>query len=197
MRFELLVAFCLLFFLIGKIAYIQFFDGTRLEEMAYIQQTQDRSINPKRGVIYDAVGNILAISSTVETVTVNPVNILKDEKPKVAKALSEIFNLDYENVLKKVNKRSSIETIITKIDKQKADELRIWLEENNINNGVNIDEDTKRYYPYNNLASQVIGFCGSDNQGLDGIEAVYEDDLKGEKRKNKKDNRCNRKRYRK
>ena len=152
--------------------------------MAYVQQTLDRKINPKRGTIYDCTGNtILAVSSTVETVTVNPVNIPKDDKEKVAKALSDIFELDYETVLKRVSKKSSIETIVKKVDKDKADELRIWMKENDINKGINIDEDTKRYYPFNNLASQIIGFCGSDNQGLDGIEALYDEELKGSKGK--------------
>ena len=150
--------------------------------MAYAQQTLDRAINPKRGTIYDATGkNILAVSSTVETITVNPGNINKNDKEKVAKALSDIFELDYETVLKKVNKRSSIETITKKVDKEKSDELRKWMQENNIDKGINIDEDTKRYYPYSNLASQFIGFCGSDNQGLDGIEAKYDEVLKGSK----------------
>ena len=124
---------------------------------------------------------MLAISSTVETVTVNPGNIAKDNKEEVAKKLSEIFKLDYETVLKKVTKRSSIETIVKQVEKEKTDELRKWMEENNILTGINIDEDTKRYYPNSCLASQIIGFCGSDNQGLDGIEAKYEDELKGEK----------------
>ena len=95
--------------------------------------------------------------------------------------MSEIFELDYETVLKKVTKRSSIETIVKQVEKEKTDELRKWMEENNILTGINIDEDTKRYYPNSCLASQIIGFCGSDNQGLDGIEAKYEDELKGEK----------------
>ena len=73
----------------------------------------------------------------------------------------------------------SKKAIIKKVEKEKADELRIWMNQNNISSGINIDEDTKRYYPYNNLASQIIGFCGSDNQGLDGIEAVYDRTLKG------------------
>ncbi len=168
----------------GRIGWIQFVMGDELRQMAYTQQTLDRSVNPKRGTIYDATGkNILAISSTVNTITVNPTNISKNDKEKVSKALSDIFDLDYEKVLKKVKKRSSIETIVKKVDKDKADELRIWMSENNITNGINIDEDTKRYYPNNNLASQIIGFCGSDNQGLDGIEAVYEKTLKGEKGK--------------
>ena len=123
--------------------------------------------------------NVLAVSATVETITVNPVNIAKENKEKVARAISDIFNLDYEKVLKKVTKRSSIETIIKKVDKEQTDKLRIWMKENNITTGINIDEDTKRYYPNNELASHFIGFCGSDNQGLDGIEAKFEDILKG------------------
>ena len=178
----LFIAFLLMTLLIGRIGFIQFVQGKELSEMAYEQQTLDRSINPKRGTIYDCTGeNILAVSSTVETVTVNPGNIKKEDKEKVAKKLSEIFELDYETVLKKVTKRSSIETIVKKVDKEKTDTLRTWMNENNITEGINIDEDTKRYYPNNNLASQIIGFCGSDNQGLDGIEAKYDETLSGTK----------------
>ena len=83
--------------------------------------------------------------------------------------------------LKKVSKRSSIETIVTKIDKEKSNELRKWLLDNDITTGVNIDVDTKRFYPYNTMASQIIGFCGSDNQGLMGIESKYDEELKGKK----------------
>ena len=182
MRNTMFIAFFLIICLIARIGYIQFVKGEELSTLAYEQQTLDRTINPKRGTIYDRTGkNALAISSTVETVTVNPGNIAKENKEKVAKKLSEIFELDYDTVYKKVTKRSSIETIVKKVDKDKTDELRLWMEENNITSGINIDEDTKRYYPYNNLASQVIGFCGSDNQGLDGIEAKYENELKGTK----------------
>ncbi len=181
MRNILFISFLIIICLIVRIGYIQLIQGKELSELAYEQQTLDRKINPKRGTIYDATGtNILAVSSTVETVTVNPSNISSEDKEKVATALANIFELDYETVLKKVKKRSSIETIVRKVEKEKTDELRKWIEENNITSGINIDEDTKRYYPYNNLASQIIGFCGSDNQGLDGIEAKYEEELKGE-----------------
>ena len=179
-RWELVVATILFVSLTGRLAVIQLVQGSELQTMAYMQQTLGRKINPKRGTIYDSTGKTaLAVSSTVETVTVNPVNIDKEDKEKVARALTDIFDLDYETVLKRVTKRSSIENIIKKVDKEKTDELRIWMQENGITKGINIDEDTKRYYPFNNLASQVIGFCGSDNQGLDGIEAVYEEELKG------------------
>lgn len=180
-----IIATCAIFGLfIFRIGWIQFVMGDELQAKAYTQQTLDRTINPKRGTIYDATGKtIFAVSSTVNTITVNPVNITKSDKEKVAEALSNIFELDYEKVLKKVKKRSSIEIIAKKVEKKKTDELRVWMSENNITSGINIDEDTKRYYPYNHLASQIIGFCGSDNQGLDGIEAIYEKELKGEKGK--------------
>ena len=166
--------------LIAHTAYIQFIQGKELQQKAFGQQSSERTITAGRGTIYDRTGeNILAQSSSVETVTVNPVNIPKDNKEKVAKILSEIFELDYEKVLKKVSKNSSIETIVKRVDKEKTDNLRIWMKENNIYSGINIDEDTKRYYPQASLASHVIGFCGSDNQGLDGIEARYNDILTG------------------
>ena len=174
------VAFLVLAILIVRIGFLQFHDGNKLQLLAYEQLVQQREISAKRGTIYDSTGKyILAVSSTVSSITVNPTNISKENKEKVAKALSDIFELDYEKVLKKVSKRSSIETIIKKVEEDKADELRKWMIENNIETGINIDEDTKRYYPYSNLASQFIGFCGSDNQGLDGIEAKYNDILAG------------------
>ena len=174
----------LILFIIGalilRIGYLQLIEGNELKEKAYAQQTSDRSVNAKRGTIYDSTGKtVLAVSSTVETITINPGNIKEEDKEKVARKLSELFELDYEKTLKKVKKRSSIETIVKKVDKEKTNELRTWMNENNIKEGINIDEDTKRYYPLNSLASQVIGFCGSDNQGLNGIEAKYDEYLKG------------------
>ena len=179
-RNALFICFLIILILIGRLGFIQFIQGEELSSLAYEQQTLDRKINPKRGTLYDATGKkVLAVSSTVETVTINPGNISKENKEKVAKKLSELFELDYEKTLKKVKKRSSIETIAKKVNKDKTDDLRKWIEENKITTGINIDEDTKRYYPYSTFAAQVIGFCGSDNQGLDGIEAKYDEQLKG------------------
>ena len=179
-RNALFICFLIILILIGRLGFIQFIQGEELSSLAYEQQTLDRKINPKRGTLYDATGKkVLAVSSTVETVTINPGNISKENKEKVAKKLSELFELDYEKILKKVTKRSSIETIAKKVEKEKTDDLRKWMEENKITTGINIDEDTKRYYPYSTFAAQVIGFCGSDNQGLDGIEAKYDEQLKG------------------
>jgi len=177
-----------IFFLIGctivsiKLAWVQFFQGEDLTNKATEQLNSSRGINSKRGTIYDATEkNILAQSSTVYTITVNPVNIKKEDKEKVAKAFSDFFEVDYKKALKAVSKNSSIEYIVKKVDKEKTDKLREWMASNDIYKGINIDEDTKRFYPYSDLASQVIGFCGSDNQGLDGIEAKYNDILSGKK----------------
>ena len=180
MKNALFIVFIIFILFTVRLAYIQFVWGAELSEKALDQQAQSRSITAKRGTLYDSTGKyILAESSSVESVSINPTNISAENKDKIAKALSDIFELDYEKVSKKVHKRSSIESIVKKIDKSKADELRNWIATNGITTGINIDEDSKRYYPYGDLAAQVIGFCGSDNQGLDGVEAKYDDELKG------------------
>ena len=181
MRNGLLFSIIVLFALIFRVGWIQFVNGGELQTLAYEQQTLDRKINPKRGTIYDRNKNKLAVSSTVYTITITPTNIEEENKEKVAKEISDIFNLDYETILKKVKKRSSIETVAKKKDKELVDKLSKWMIENKIEKGINIDEDTKRFYPYNNLASHIVGFCGSDNQGLGGIEAKYDEILQGKK----------------
>jgi len=179
MIYMLLIACIILLALIIRVGWIQFVDGGKLQTLAYEQQTLDRKINPKRGTIYDSNMIEIAVSSTVYTVTINPTNISAENKEKIATKMCELFELDYETVLKKVKKRSSIETIARKQEKEVVDKLSVWLMENNIKEGVNIDEDTKRYYPHSNFASHIIGFCGSDNQGLGGIEAKYDETLSG------------------
>ena len=126
------------------------------------------------------------MGAQVDTITINPEKFIKsnDEdtkkyQEKVARGLSEIFELDYEETLKKVSSKSQVETIIRKVEKEKVDKLKKWQEENKVNVGINIDEDTSRYYPYGTVASAVIGFCGSENQGLCGIESKWNSTLTG------------------
>lgn len=176
--FYIILTICTL--LIIRIGYLQLVEGSELQSMAYARQTLNRKINPKRGTIFDCSGKIaFAVSASTETISVNPTNIPKEQKEKCARVISDIFSLDYEEVLKKVSKNNSIETIVKKVDKDLTDKLRVWMEENDITEGINIDEDTKRYYPYSTLASNIIGFTGSDNQGLEGLESAYDDILKG------------------
>jgi len=178
----------LLIALVIRLFWIQFIDGSWLKENAYKQQTINRIISPKRGTIYDSTGKTLAISAEVDTVTINPTKIKdKDDdedktrikKEKVAKALSEIFELNYEEVLQKVNSENTTETIAKKVEQDKITKLEEWMDENEIYSGINIDPDNKRYYPYDNLASHILGFCGTDNQGLYGIEAYWDNVLQG------------------
>ena len=177
----LLIAIALLFILMIRVAWIQLINGEQLQKLAYEQQTLERKINPRRGTIYDAGGNALAVSSTVYTITVNPTSIEKKNKEKIAHKFAEFFALDYETTLNKISKKSSIETIVKKAEKEQIDQFHAWLIENNLEQGINIDEDTKRYYPYHNFAAHIIGFCGGDNQGLGGIEAKYDSILRGRK----------------
>lgn len=180
LRNVLLIVVCIQLALTVRIGILQLIKGSELQAMAYSQQTLNRAVNPKRGRILDRSGKIeLAISASTETISINPTNIKAQNKEKVARALSDIFELDYEKVLKKVKRKTSIEIIVKKVDKEKTDKLRVWLNENNITTGINIDEDTKRYYPYSSLASNIIGFTGSDNQGLEGLESYYDEILSG------------------
>ena len=181
------IVFLLVFIiLLCRIGYLQFVEGAYLTELAYQQQTINQILSPKRGNIYDSTGKALAISAQVDTITINPTKIKGDSdeetktlKETVAKGLSDIFALDYNETLAKVNSESQVETIIKKVEQEKVDELKTWMDENDISVGINIDEDTKRYYPYGELASSVIGFCGSDNQGLSGIESKWDSVLTG------------------
>ncbi len=165
--------------LIIRLFWIQFVNGATLKEKAYRQQTSSTIISPKRGNIYDLNGKALAISENVDTISINPSQIDDEKKELVAKGLSDIFSLDYEETLNKVNSSSSVETIAKKVEHDKVNELQAWMATNKTTVGINIDEDTKRYYPYNELASQVIGFCGTDNQGLVGLELSYDNILTG------------------
>ena len=186
LKTTLIVSILIFILLLGRIGFLQFVQGSYLKELAYNQQTINQIISPKRGNIYDSTGKALAIGAQVDTITINPTKISKDSdaetkelKEKVAKGLSDIFALDYNEVLEKVNSTSQVETIIKKVDQDKVDELKQWMKDNEITVGINIDEDTKRYYPYGNVASSVIGFCGSDNQGLSGIESKWDSVLTG------------------
>ena len=173
--------------LIFRIFWLQFIDGSTLKEQAYKQITANRVISPKRGTIYDSTGKALAVSSEVDTISINPslISVKNDTektnalKEKVAKALSDIFDLNYDEVLVKVTSTNSVETIVKKVDSDKVAELEQWMKDNKCYSGINIDSDTKRSYPYNNLASNLIGFCGSDNNGLAGLEYYWDDTLTG------------------
>ncbi len=161
--------------LILRTGYLQIVRGEELQKGALEQQTTDRQVSAKRGAILDRNGKTLAVSASVEQVSVSP-NVIKEQgnEDEVVKALSDILDLDEDAVRKKVTANSYYVSIARRVEKDTADRIReLELP------GVNLDEDTKRYYPYGKFASHVLGFTGNDNQGLDGLEAQYDSVLAG------------------
>jgi len=178
------IALIIFSLLIVRIFFLQFIQGPDLKKQASIQQTSSRTIAADRGAIYDANGKTLAISAGVDTVSVNPSNLKYSDKTDVnkefaAKSFSEIFQIDYEKTLEKLQTNSSYVTIASKVEVTKIDELKKWKEDNDISSGIKIESTIKRYYPYNNLASNLIGFTGTDHTGLSGLENSLDDILAG------------------
>ncbi len=158
--------------LFSRVVYIQVILGEDLQSKAYEQQTRDRLIAPQRGSILDRNGVGLAMTETVNTISVIPVQI--KQKEETAKYLAEVLELDYDTVLEKVKQNVALVRIKNKVEKELAMEIR----KKEIP-GVVIDEDIKRVYPYSSLASQVLGFVGKDNQGIIGLESKYNEYLEG------------------
>ena len=159
-------------FLIGRLGYLMLLRADYYSEKAQDLHERERSIKAARGQILDCNGKVLADNKTVCTISVIHGQIKEPEK--VIDVLTEELGLERNQVKKRVEKNSSIERIKTNVDKQTGDKIREYDLA-----GVKVDEDYKRNYPYGNLASKVLGFTGSDNQGIVGLEVKYESILKG------------------
>lgn len=168
----IVVCFCL-FMLVGRLVYLMIYRADYYGERAKAVQQRERSIKGSRGKILDRNGIVLAGNKSVSTISVIHNQIKQPEK--VIKNLSAILEIDEDEIRKKVNKVSSREKIKSNVEKAISDKIR-----NLEMDGVMVDEDYKRTYPFNSLASKVIGFTGADNQGILGLEVKYEKYLKGE-----------------
>ena len=158
--------------LIGRLVYLMIFDADYYQELAQDLHEREREIKAARGEIVDRNGVVLATNRTVCTISVIHSQVEKPEE--VISVLSRELELDEAEVRKKVEKVSSMEKIKTNVDKEVGDRIRGYDLA-----GVKVDEDYKRYYPYDELASRVLGFTGGDNQGIIGLEVKYEEYLKG------------------
>lgn len=158
--------------LAGRLFYLMVLSSEELSEKALGVEQRERSIKAARGIIYDRNGVVLADNQPVCTISVIHSQVTEPEK--VIKLLSEKLSMDEAEIRKKVEKVSSREKIKSNVPKETADEIR----EASLS-GVKVDEDYKRYYPYGSLASKVLGFTGSDNQGILGLESKYDSMLKG------------------
>jgi stage V sporulation protein D (sporulation-specific penicillin-binding protein) len=169
-----LLGFFLVLFLVlaGRIGYLMLFQSEHYSQLATDLHQRERSIKAARGIIYDRNGVKLASNKQVCTISV--IHSQVTDPDEVISLLAEKLELSTEEVQKKVEKVSSREKIKSNVPKETADEIR----EAHLD-GVKVDEDYKRYYPFDDLASKVLGFCGSDNQGIVGLEVTYEDILAG------------------
>lgn len=176
--------------LVIKLFSLQILRHDELEAKALDQQTRSTEVAANRGTIYDRNGNIMAISATAETVFLSPLEMdraLSDKdnpvawtKDSVAQKLSEILEINKEGILKKMERTDSqYEVLKLRVEENVADQIRTFINDEGVV-GVYMVTDAKRYYPYATLASQIIGFVGTDNYGLYGLEARYNDVLDGE-----------------
>lgn len=172
----------LVFVVIGiRLFKLQIVDHEFYEEMAIDQQLRSTEIVAHRGTIYDRNGNVLAMSATADTIYISPIEIAiyNEDISLIAQGLSEILDSDYDSIVEKAEDTSSwYKTIAVKVTQDIADEVRNFKNENDLN-GVKIETDTKRYYPEGSLAAHIIGFVGTDNSGLGGIESYYNTQLTG------------------
>lgn len=167
-----LCAVFITFGLIGRLIYLMIFDAAYYQELAGDLHEREREIKAARGEIVDRNGVVLATNETVCTISVIHSQIENEEE--VIRILASELELDEDDIRKKVEKVSSMEKIKTNVPKDIGDRIREYDLA-----GVKVDEDYKRYYPYNELASKVLGFTGGDNQGIIGLEVKYEEYLKG------------------
>ena len=167
-----LLCFFVLCFLIGRLAYLMLTQSEYYSRRANELHERERDIKAARGKIIDACGNILAANKTVCTISVIHSQIREPEK--IVQVLAKELGMPEEDVKKRVEKVSSIERVKTNVEKEVGDRIRAYDLA-----GVKVDEDFKRYYPYESLASKVLGFTGSDNQGIVGLEVKYDGVLQG------------------
>ena len=172
------LAFAAILILLGvRLVFLQLINGAELQKMAIEQQTRDNLIASHRGAIYDRNKKKLAQSSTAQTITANPSEIRKAKKDPVVLAakLAPVLEMETDELVKMLSKETNHVTLKRRVE----DDVATAVRELDLT-GIHLQEDAKRYYPYGNFASHILGFVGFDNQGLGGIEMVYENELKGE-----------------
>ena len=166
------IAVVLIVSLMARLFYLMVFDAEHYQKLAKDLHERERKIKAARGEILDRNGVVLAANKTVCTISVIHSQVTEPEK--VARILAEELEMDESKIAEKIQKVTSMEKIRTNVEKETGDRIRDYDLD-----GVKVDEDFKRYYPYRDLASRVLGFTGGDNQGIIGLEVKYEEYLKG------------------
>ena len=182
MKVIFIVILLLIIALIFRIAYLKFIDGDKLQSLATSQQTLTETLTAKRGNIYDANGEALALSYDTDKIYLNPSEIDDENKETFAKEIADILEIDSTELISKINSSTNRFLVASDVVQEKVTALTDWKstkEKKKLKTGISFEDSTSRYYPRNTLASTVIGFVGSDNQGLAGIESSCDSLLRG------------------
>ncbi|MEG2633975.1 MAG: penicillin-binding transpeptidase domain-containing protein, partial [Oscillospiraceae bacterium] len=163
---------------IVSLANISLVNHDKYSSMASGQQLRDTVVSAPRGTIYDANMNVLAQSATVWTVALSPMDIEEEDFDTIARGLSEILEMDYQTIYDKCFDKTYYSIVKRKVDQPVVDRIRQFMIDEKVG-GISFTEDSKRYYPYGNFLAQALGFVGTDNQGLSGLEAYYNEELSG------------------
>ncbi len=172
-------AMALMLYAVGYLINWQLVRGQEMSMRVTNQSLVSTTLTPERGTIYDSTGKVLAQSASVWTVALEPLLIKEEDKAIIASELSKILDLEETYVLDKTNESNYFTYIKRKIEDDIKNEVLAFMDEYDISTGIRLVSDYKRYYPYETVASSVIGFTGTDNNGLAGIELQYEDELSG------------------
>ena len=178
--FIMIFIFILMMALLGRVGYLQIIDGEHLQSLAISQQTLTETLSAKRGNIFDANGDTLALSYDTDKVYINPSFIENDgNKEIVAQGLSSILGIDSAKLLVQLKESKNRFLVASDIEKETIDKLQDWKNNLKIKTGISIESSTSRAYPKGTLASTILGFVGTDNQGLSGIEYSWDSFLSG------------------
>ena len=178
--FTILVAIVVLFtVIVGRLFFIQIIQGEKYQNTAINQQTRELTVAARRGTIYDRNGKALAVSATAYKVVLSPATTDEEAGELILKNLPQLLGIEPEKIEKSLAKNSYYDVVARRVEQNVADDVRAFVRENKLGGSISVVDDPKRYYPYNDFACHVLGFVGTDNQGLTGLEVMYEEYLRG------------------
>lgn len=180
-KLRIFLIIIILFFiaLIVRLIFLQFVDGSELQSAARARQTKTETISAKRGTIYDANGETLAMSYETDKIYLDPTNVKDENKEAIAQKLSEILEIDYQELLDKMKNNTKRFAVATEVEQTKVEQIKSWKNDLKFTTGISFKETNSRTYPYSTLASTILGFTNADNSGAYGIEYSWNSFLSG------------------
>ncbi len=180
-KLKIFLIIIILFFiaLLCRLIFLQFIDGPKLQSAARARQTKTETISAKRGTIFDINGKTLAMSYETDKIYLDPTNVKNENKESIAQKLSEILEIDYQDLLNKLTSNTKKFTVATEVEQTKVDKIKEWKKDLEFTTGIIFEETNSRTYPFGSLASTVLGFTNANNSGAYGIEYSWDSFLSG------------------